>query len=131
MTCAAVTTILSYFVEPTVGGANAKATQTSSFIASHAAVSLGIDSVKLLSQRTAQLPAPSAQILGGIQIDQSFADFSRERRMHQPRFRPTPATQPTGCTIPATCADSACVPVACIPQACLAHGVTTASSGQL
>ena len=32
-TCATVTTIMSYFVEPTTGGANAKATQTSSFIA--------------------------------------------------------------------------------------------------
>lgn len=76
MSCAAETTILAYFVEPTVGGkANAKATQTSSFTASHANLSLGIKSVKQLSQRTAQSPAPSAQILGGIQFDQSFAAY--------------------------------------------------------
>ena len=37
-TCATVTTILSYFLKPTVAGPNAKATQTSSFIASNARI---------------------------------------------------------------------------------------------
>ena len=73
-TCATVTSILSYFVEPTVGGANAKATQTSSFIASKPNIDLGINTVKSLAQRTAELPAPSAQILAGIQVDKSFAN---------------------------------------------------------
>ena len=126
MTCAAVTTILSYFANPTVGGANAKATQTSSFIASRATIDLGIESVKMLSQSTAQLPAPSAQILGGIQFDQSFADAPVGEGCSA-AFPPGAGDTPAGCTLPATCTGSACVPVACIPQACLASGVTTAS----
>ena len=126
MTCAAVTTILSYFVNPTAGGANAKATQTSSFIASKPDISLGIESVKLLSQSTAQLPAPSAQILAGIQVDQSFADAPVGEGCTA-AFPPNASDTPTGCTLPATCTDSSCVPVACIPQACLAPGVTTAA----
>ena len=126
MTCAAVTTILSYFVEPTAGGANAKATQTSSFNATRATISLGIESVKLLSQNTAQLPAPSAQILGGIQFDQSFADNSVNQGCTAV-FPPDSSDMPAGCIIPATCTTAACLPVACIPQACLALGVTTAS----
>jgi uncharacterized protein (TIGR03437 family) len=128
MTCAAVTTVMSYFVEPSVGGANAKASQTSSFIASRPAVGLGIESVKALSQRTAQLPAPSAQILGGIQFDQSFADFPVGEGCTA-AFPPDSSDTPTGCTIPATCTNAACVPVACIPQACLATGVTSANLG--
>jgi hypothetical protein len=126
MTCAAVTTILSYFMEPTVGGANAKATQTSSFTASKPAIDLGIVSVELLSQRTAALPAPSAQILGGIQFDQSFADFTVNEGCTA-AFPPDAGNMPAGCTIPPTCTTNGCVPVACIPQACLAPGVTTAA----
>jgi uncharacterized protein (TIGR03437 family) len=126
MTCAAVTTILSYFAEPTTGGANAKATQTSSFIASRAAISLGIGSVKLLSQNTARLPAPSAQILGGIQFDQSFADFTVNEGCTG-AFPPDASDTPSGCTVPAACTTAACVPVACIPQVCLASGVTAAA----
>jgi uncharacterized protein (TIGR03437 family) len=126
MTCAAITAVMSYFVESTVGGANAKANQTSSFIASRPAVGLGIDSVKALSQRTAQLPAPSAQILGGIQFNQSFADFTVNEGCTA-TFPPDVSDTPAGCTIPAACTNTACVPVACIPQACLATGVTSAS----
>jgi uncharacterized protein (TIGR03437 family) len=125
-TCATVTTILSYFMKPTVAGPNAKATQTSSFIASNANISLGIQSVKQLSQMTAQLPPPSAQILAGIQVDKSFADFVVNVGCTA-AFPPDATDTPTGCTLPATCTDASCVPVACIPQACLARGVTTAS----
>jgi uncharacterized protein (TIGR03437 family) len=125
-TCATVTSILSYFVESTVGGANAKATQTSSFVASNANISLGINTVKQLSQRTAKLPAPSAQILGGIQVDKSFADFVVNVGCTA-AFPPDATDTPIGCTLPATCTDVSCVPVACIPQACLARGVTTAA----
>jgi uncharacterized protein (TIGR03437 family) len=128
MTCAAITTVMSYFVEPTVGGANAKANQTSSFIASRPAIGLGIESVKMLSQRTAQLPAPSAQILGGIQFNQSVADFPVNEGCTA-TFPPDSSDTPAGCTVPATCTGTTvgCVPVICIPQACLAAGVTTAS----
>ncbi len=128
-TCATVTTILSYFVEPTVGGANAKATQTSSFIASKPDIDLGIDSVKMLAQRTAQLPPPSAQILAGIQVDKAFADSLTPDSVVTvgctAAFPPDASDTPKGCTLPATCTDATCVPVACIPQACLAPGVTT------
>jgi hypothetical protein len=126
MTCATVTTILSYFVEPTVGGPNAKTTQTSSFIASKPSIDLGIQSVKLLSQRTATLPAPSAQILAGIQVDKSFADFVVNIGCTA-AFPPDASDTPLGCTLPASCTDASCVPVTCIPQACLAPSVTTAS----
>jgi hypothetical protein len=126
MTCAAVTTVLSYFVEPTVGGANAKATQTSSFIASRASIDLGIVSVKLLSQRTEVLAAPSAQILGGIQVDQSFVDATVNEGCTA-AFPPDASDMPAGCILPPTCTVSGCVPAACIPQACLAPGVTAAS----
>jgi uncharacterized protein (TIGR03437 family) len=125
-TCATVTTILSYFVEPSAGGANAKATQTSSFIASNANISLGIRSVKNLSQLTAQLPAPSAQILAGIQVDKSFADFVVDVGCTA-AFPPDASDTPKGCSLPATCTDASCTPVSCIPQACLAPGVTTAA----
>jgi uncharacterized protein (TIGR03437 family) len=125
-TCATVTTILSYFMKPTAGGANAKATQTSSFIASKPAIDLGIQSVKQLAQSTAQLPAPSAQILAGIQVDKSFADFVVNVGCTA-AFPPDASDTPIGCTLPATCTDASCIPVACIPQACLAPGVTTAS----
>ena len=75
---------------------------------------------------TAQLPAPSAQILGGIQVDKSFADFVVNVGCTAV-FPPDASDTPTGCTLPATCTDASCVPVACIPQACLARGVTTAA----
>jgi uncharacterized protein (TIGR03437 family) len=126
MTCAAITTVMSYFVEPTVGGANAKANQTSSFIASRPAIGLGIESVKMLSQRTAQLAAPSAQILGGIQFNQAVVN-SPVNEGCTATFPPDANDTPAGCTIPATCTDVSCVPVVCIPQACLATGITTAS----
>ena len=125
-TCATVTTILSHFLEPSVGGANAKATQTSSFTASNGNISLGIHTVKQLSQSTAQLPAPSAQILAGIQVDKSVADLVVNIGCTA-AFPPDATDTPTGCTLPATCANATCTPVACIPQACLAPGVTAAS----
>lgn len=74
MDCAAETTILSHFVEPTVGGFNAKATQTSGLEARRADnVDLGLNGVKLVSQATAHFPEPSLQILGGVQFNTSFS----------------------------------------------------------
>jgi hypothetical protein len=130
-TCATVTSILSYFVEPTVGGPNAKATQTSSFIASKPDIDLGINSVKMLAQRTAQLPAPSAQILAGIQVDKSFANPATPDSVVTvgctAALPPDATDTPAGCTLPPTCTDESCTPVACIPQACLAPGVKTSA----
>ena len=68
MPCAAVATILSYFAESSVGGANAKATQTSGMEAARAITpgNVGIAGVKWLSQSTAQsTPAPWLVPRGG------------------------------------------------------------------
>ena len=80
--------------------------------------------MKNLSQRTAQLPAPSAQILAGIQVDKSFADFTVDVGCTA-AFPPDASDTPTGCTLPASCTNARCVRVACIPKTCLAPGVTT------
>jgi len=124
--CAAETTILSHFVNPSVGGVNAKATQTSGMEASRAGKgNLGVPGVKLLSQSTAQLTAPAAQILGGSQFNTFFSSFALEEGCTS-TFPPNANDTPVGCSIPSTCTIQACIPVACIPQACLAPGVTTA-----
>jgi len=127
MDCAAETTILSHFVQPGVGGANAKATQTSGMEASRADnANLGVASVKLLSQRTAQLPSPATQILGGSQFNTSFSNFTLQEGCTS-TFPPNANDMPPGCSIPPTCTIQACIPGACIPQACLAPGVTQAN----
>jgi hypothetical protein len=130
MSCAAVTTILSYFADPTAGGAtNAKATQTSSFTASHANLSLGIKSVKHLSLRTAQLPPPSAQILGGIQFDQSFAAYPVNQGCTMP-FPPDQSELPglPGCTQQdANVKPHSAVLATCVPAACFAAGFDPAT----
>jgi len=141
MSCAAETTILSYFAEPTAGGAtNAKATQTSSFTASHRNLSLGIKSVKQLSLRTAQLPAPSAQILAGIQFDQSFVQYPVNEGCTM-AFPPDPNEVPSP-SLPLCSKKDAelkpkAVPAVCVPAACFAGGVypstlpTTTPFGQI
>ena len=132
MSCAAETTILSYFAEPTVGGAtNAKATQTSSLTASHADLSLGIQSVKLLSLSTAQLPAPSAQILGGIQFDQSFVQYPVNEGCTM-AFPPDPSKVPNPSVPLCTQQDAEVKPSSevqalCVPVACFAGGVYPSS----
>ena len=73
LACAAATTILQYFMQPTVGGANAKATQDSGFAAARVTNNLGVPGVKQLSQMTAQLTPPSAQVLGGSQLSTTFS----------------------------------------------------------
>jgi uncharacterized protein (TIGR03437 family) len=125
MDCAAETTILSHFVDPTVGGANAKSTQESGMEASRVGGNLDVASVKLLSQRTSQLPAPSAQILGGSQFNTSFANFTLQEGCTS-TFPPNAKDTPAACSIPPSCGVQACIPVACIPEACLAPGVTPA-----
>jgi len=126
MDCGAETTILSHFAEPTVGGTNAKATQTSGMEASRAnGLNLGVASVKLLSQSTAQFTAPAAQILGGAQFNTSFANFTLQEGCTS-TFPPNSSDTPAACSIPPSCSVQACLPVACIPQACLAPGVTEA-----
>jgi hypothetical protein len=97
MDCAAETTILAYFGKPTVGGANAKAAQEDGMEAARPVgpFNLGVGGIKLVSQSTAQLTAPSAQILGGAQFNSSLR-ISLYRKDALASFRPTPATSPPG-----------------------------------
>jgi uncharacterized protein (TIGR03437 family) len=125
--CAAETTILAHFVQPTVGGANGKATQTSGMEAARVGNgNLGVPGVKQLSQSTAQLTTPSAQILGGSQFNTTFSIATLAEGCIS-TFPPNGNDTPVGCTIPSTCTTNGCIPVVCIPQACLAPGVTQSS----
>jgi len=126
MHCAAATTVLSHFVEPTVGGANAKEAMTAGMEAARVGLDLSVPGTKLLTGSTAQFTAPSAQILGGAQFDMSFSMDTLEEGCAS-TFPPGPGDTPTGCSIPSTCTTDACIPVVCIPQACLAPGVTPAT----
>ncbi len=72
MSCAATTMIVTHFIDPAVGGKNAKATQTSGLRAYNPKADLGMPGVKLLSAMTMSL-GPSAQILGGEQYDHPFS----------------------------------------------------------
>ncbi len=72
MDCQAETTILEYFVDPSVGGFNAKATQTSGLEASRPPGDLGEVGVRYLSQLTAGSTGTS-QILGGAQFNGPFS----------------------------------------------------------
>lgn len=123
--CAAETTILAYFAESTVGGANAKASQNSGMEASRVNINLSVPGVKQLSASTAQFTSPSSQILGGAQFNTSFVNDTLAEGCTS-TFPPNASNTPASCTIPATCATNGCIPVQCIPQACLAPGVTSA-----
>lgn len=68
MDCQAETTILSHFVQSSVGGSNAKATQTSGLEATRPPGNLGEVGVRYLSQQTAGSSLTS-QILGGAQFN--------------------------------------------------------------
>ena len=72
MNCAAVTMIISHFIDPAVDGADAKSNQTGGMKAFTSEKDLGVNGVKLLSGMTAQL-GPSSQILGGEQFDHPFS----------------------------------------------------------
>lgn len=126
LACAAATTILQYFMQPGVGGGNAKATQDSGFAAARVTNNLGVPGVKQLSQMTAQLTLPSAQVLGGSQFSTTFSTATLTEGCTSV-FPPNSSDTPAGCIIPSSCNTNNCVPVACIPQACLAPGVTPAS----
>ena len=80
MVCWGQALILSHFIEPSVGGPNAKATQTSGMEASRANPAqpphdMGVAAVKGLSLVTAPGTSPSVQILGGAQFNTSFSNF--------------------------------------------------------
>ena len=121
MACAAVTTILAYFAQPSTAVANAKATQTSGFEASRAQRNLGVPGVKLLSQMTENLPPPS-EVLGGTQFNTSFADFPVTQGCVS-AFPPYLNNLPPGCsTQDAEVKPNSAVPAVCVPAACFAGG---------
>lgn len=68
MDCQAETTVLEHFVDPSVGGFNAKATQTSGLEATRPPGDLGEVGVRYLSQLTAG-STETSQILGGAQFN--------------------------------------------------------------
>jgi uncharacterized protein (TIGR03437 family) len=122
--CAAEATILAHFVQPSVGGANAKATQTSGMEASRGGIgNMGTDAVKNLSQNTAAMTTPETQILGGSQFNTTFSIDTLGEGCNS-TFPPNASDTPVGCSIPSTCNINGCIPVNCIPQACLAPGIT-------
>ncbi len=125
MDCAAKTTILAYLAEPSVGGANAKATQTSGLeVSREGHVNLGDMGVKVVSQSTEQFAAPSAQILGGVELNTSFSMNTLTEGCTM-TFPPDAGDTPTACTNPD--APKELLSPACIPQACLVPGVTPAT----
>ena len=113
MDCAAETTILAHFVDATVAKDDAKATQESGLNGRSGGVASG---VKRRAQSTAQLTAPSAQILGGLQFSTSAARAPVNEGCTS-KFPPDKDNN----------TNSAKVPVADIPQTCLAPGITLAN----
>jgi uncharacterized protein (TIGR03437 family) len=126
MECAAVATILTYFMEPSVGGNNTKSEQTSGMEAARAALAdSGAGGAKFIAQITSQLSGP-AQVLGGAQFNTRFSSDTLGEGCTA-AWPPDQSDTPPACTIPASCTVDACIPVTCIPQACLAIGVTQAT----
>jgi hypothetical protein len=79
MSCAAITQILTHFVNPFVGGFNGKSTQENAMNARTEGIDLGINGIKWLAAATAggRAPLPGtpfhmSQILGGAQFDKSL-----------------------------------------------------------
>jgi hypothetical protein len=120
MDCQAETSVLAYFAQPVVGGANAKATQTSGMEASRVGLNLGIDAVQLLSRQS----ATSARILGGAQFNTQVSNYAAQEGCLA-TFPPTKDFDM--CKVPAGgFATQNAVTVECIPQMCLAPGATLA-----
>jgi hypothetical protein len=78
MDCAAETTILAYFNQSTVGGSNAKATQTDGMKGAGTRGNLGVPNVKLISFETDMFTSFSQRILGGAQFAHKFSTNSAD-----------------------------------------------------
>ncbi len=128
MDCAAETTILSYFVESSVGGNNAKSTGeagNNGVIPPSAGFNLGESSAKNLSLATVQFTSPAQQILGGQQFGTSFSRDPAGEGCTVPLDNAL-VNPPAGCTVPSGCTTLDCLPAVCIPLVCLAPGLTQA-----
>jgi hypothetical protein len=73
MDCLAEVKILYHFVDPSVGGNNGKATQTSGVEADRVEEYLGIDGVRYLTKSTMTNQSASTLILGGGQFNTRFS----------------------------------------------------------
>jgi uncharacterized repeat protein (TIGR01451 family) len=124
MDCAAETTILSHFSDPTVAAASAKASGEEGLNGIPFPSQFNLNP-RWLSQTTAPLTSPSAQVLAGFQFGTSFADDPVGEGCTV-KFPPDFKNPPASCTIPPTCTTQGCLPGTCIPQACLAPGITVA-----
>jgi hypothetical protein len=78
--CAAVTQVLAYFTNPSIGGTNAKATQENGMTAARDALDLGTNGIRWLAAATpdAGPPPPSpvksmSGMLGGLQFSHPFS----------------------------------------------------------
>ncbi|MGA3202826.1 MAG: hypothetical protein ABSF12_10060 [Bryobacteraceae bacterium] len=78
--CSAVTQVISYFVNPTVGGSNAKAVFEAGMTAARDGLDLGTNAVKWLADVTASgnnplpgTPYSMSRIYGGVQFSHSFS----------------------------------------------------------
>jgi hypothetical protein len=138
MDCYSQALILAYFIEPTVGGANAKATQTSGMEANRADPDsdhdMGVAAVKGLSHVTESLSSPSAQILGGAQFNTSFSNDPVGEGCLSSVPPPTMersaqcASELKALSDAGTpCGSQSCAPVSCIPTVCLAPNVNPLS----
>lgn len=74
MDCAAEATILTYFIQSTVGGSNAKATMMDGMKGGAKHGNLDIPCVKLISFETDLFTSPSQRILGGSQFAHTFSE---------------------------------------------------------
>lgn len=110
MDCAAETAILSYFMDSSKGGPNAKAVQTDGVKGSGALkYPLGLSAIRLMSYSTDLFTSPSARILGGGQFAMSFSNYPVQEGCSSVFPPPhTPPYQSVGD-----------VPVTKIPVACL------------
>jgi hypothetical protein len=112
MDCAAQMTIIAHFVDPTVGGANAKATAIANLNGVAQADPAQLSLHKYLAQSTAQFASPSAQILDGSQFGTGFSTGGIAFGCTS-KFPPESKAR----------ADLFTLPVTDIPKACLAPGI--------
>ena len=81
MDCAAETTILNYFIQSTVGGPNAKATQMDGMKGGAKQGNLAVPCVKLISESTDLYTSPSQRILGASQFAHRFSEIMNQSQI--------------------------------------------------
>ncbi len=102
MACAAVTQVLSHYVNPFVGGNNVKLTFEAGMTAARDGIDLGTNGIKWLSATTANGRAPlpgtpfrMSRMLGGLQFSHIFSNRSDILAEGCPDYGPGNLTPPT------------------------------------